>query len=464
MTLSRVVVLPMNVMRLTKNCCPSCIRIVTSTSGGPVGAGLAGSGAFSASGASGSFEVRLVARLEVGIAGELEVAARAVHFARLLEALADALLGVVLARLHLEERLQEVGLDDRVARDVEGADLVARALGDGNPQLDPARLLVAGVAEHLELGHADVRADVPVVAVVLDDLLGVLVELRFLVGALVADQRHDPHRKVDGVLKAAALAVLLHLALERAVANRLVADELDAADLDLRPLVHVEGQMHELRPARDVLDLVRDLRELEALLPQHVADDALDLADQPWIDERVEADLRARLLQLLVDLRDLDLLRAHVVDDLDALALLHVVDDELADHAVGEGIVARFDPEVVEEVGVPQPVEVLEDRLLGRLVVRHPDVLGGPALLQLDVVEVGLRLDDRGAALRLEAGAEGEDDRGGARRRLGPRRRTCCPQTEIGGNAGAACGSCAASGAAASASAATAHTRNIFGI
>ena len=56
-TLSRVVVFPTNVMRLTKNCCPSCIRIVTSTSGGPALSGLPsiGSGAFKAAGASGAF-------------------------------------------------------------------------------------------------------------------------------------------------------------------------------------------------------------------------------------------------------------------------------------------------------------------------------------------------------------------------------------------------------------------------
>ena len=53
-TLSRVVVLPMKVMRLTKNCLPSCIFIVTSTIGGPDGAGFGGSVDRSASGASGS--------------------------------------------------------------------------------------------------------------------------------------------------------------------------------------------------------------------------------------------------------------------------------------------------------------------------------------------------------------------------------------------------------------------------
>ena len=53
-TLSRVVVLPVNVMRLTKNCLPFLtIRIVTSTTGGLFPADC-GSGAASAAGAAGS--------------------------------------------------------------------------------------------------------------------------------------------------------------------------------------------------------------------------------------------------------------------------------------------------------------------------------------------------------------------------------------------------------------------------
>ena len=39
MTLSRVVVFPTKVMRLTKYCFPSCTRIVTSMVGGPGGFG-----------------------------------------------------------------------------------------------------------------------------------------------------------------------------------------------------------------------------------------------------------------------------------------------------------------------------------------------------------------------------------------------------------------------------------------
>ena len=116
-------------------------------------------------------------------------------------------------------------------------------------------------------------------------------------------------------------------------------------------------------------------------------------------------------LQLLVDLRHFDLLGADVVDDLDALPLLHVVGDELADHAVGEGVVLDVDPEVVEEVRVPQTMEVVEDGLLARIVVRDPDALGRPARFQLDVIQVGLRVDERRAALRLEAGRDQVDDR-----------------------------------------------------
>ena len=51
-TFSRVVVLPTNVIRLTKYCFPSRICIVTSTVCGPVAAALTPSPAFSAAGAS----------------------------------------------------------------------------------------------------------------------------------------------------------------------------------------------------------------------------------------------------------------------------------------------------------------------------------------------------------------------------------------------------------------------------
>ena len=81
-------------------------------------------------------------------------------------------------------------------------------------------------------------------------------------------------------VKRPALAVFLQLALERAVAHRLVADEIDLADFDLRTLFHHEGDVHQLRPALDFLDLVADVGELESLLPQHVADDAFHLANQ----------------------------------------------------------------------------------------------------------------------------------------------------------------------------------------
>src|SRR5439155_8379281 len=70
-----------------------------------------------------------------------------------------------------------------------------------------------------------------------------------------------------------------------------------------------------------------------------------------------------------------------------------------------EGVVAHVDPEVVEEVGRPQPLEVLEDDLFSAVVVRAPELLGRLAddVLELGVIEVGLEVDQRDVALRLEA-------------------------------------------------------------
>ncbi len=356
--------------------------------------------------------------LVVRKAGELVIAAGAVDFSRLFESFTNRLLAVVLAGYQLEERFQVVGLDHRVAGDVERADLVARTFRDRNPQLDPTGFLVVGILEHLQLRRADVGAQVAVVAIVGDDLLGVLVELGFLVGAAVADQPEQVGRKVEEVRELAAFFGVLQLTLQGGVADRLVTDEVERANLDLRPLVHVEREVDQFGAAGDFLDLGRDFGELEALLTQHVADDAGDLADQAGIDEGVEADLGVGVLQLLVDLGRLDLLGADVVDDLDALPLLHVVGHDLADRAVGELVVADVDEQVVEEVGVPEPVEVLEDDLLAVVVPGNPHALRRQAGLQLDVVDVGLGLDDRGVALGLEARGDEQDHRSAAGRWL----------------------------------------------
>ena len=114
-------------------------------------------------------------------------------------------------------------------------------------------------------------------------------------------------------------------------------------------------------------------------------------ADLAGIDEGVEPDRDALLLQLLFDLRLVDFLQTLVVDDLDPLALLHVVDDHLADDAVREAVILDADREVVEEVRRPQALEVFADDLLGRFVVRNPLVVGSrSAGTALDVVQVGV--------------------------------------------------------------------------
>ena len=176
------------------------------------------------------------------------------------------------------------------------------------------------VSQRADLGVADLRGDVAVVAVVGLDLFRVFFVLRFLVDAAAGDEREGPQ-----------LLRLLHLPLQRAVADRLVADEVDVADLVLRAVDDVERDVHRLGLTGHRLDLVRHLAVEIALFGQHAADDHLGAAQDAVVEERIHADGDVLLAQLLVDLRRLDLLAADVVDDLDPLALLHVVDDDLAE-------------------------------------------------------------------------------------------------------------------------------------
>ena len=140
--------------------------------------------------------------------------------------------------------------------------------------------------------------------------------------------------------------------------DRLVPDEFDLADPDLRPLVDVERHVHQLRTALDLLDLRLHLGELMPFRRVDLADGARDAPQQAGIDERVEPNLELLLFQLVVDLRLVDLVGADVVDDLDPLPLLHVVDHDLPDHAIGEAHVAHLGNQIVEEVRTPQPLEV----------------------------------------------------------------------------------------------------------
>ena len=162
---------------------------------------------------------------------------------------------------------------------------------------------------------------------------------------------------------------------------------------------------------------MRDLGVGEPLLRHHLVEHVLDAAQRVLVEEGVEPQLDPFFLQLLGNLRAVDVLRPLVVHDLDALALLHVVQHDLADDAVGEPVIGDFDGEVVEEVGPPQPLEVVHrDPLMG-VVPRHPDVLGRQAGAELDVIEVRFGLDDRGTALLCETGNDQVYDRPGIGRR-----------------------------------------------
>ncbi len=162
-TLSRVVLLPVNVMRLTKYCSPSVIRIVMFDRrlGGP-----------------GNRPLGRVLERHVGETGELEISSPAVELARFLEPLADILFRVPLPALQPEERLKKLAVDDLVAVERDLANPVAIPFGDWNAQLHPARFFVRRVLEGLDLGSPDAGLDVALLTIELLDLVGVLLELR----------------------------------------------------------------------------------------------------------------------------------------------------------------------------------------------------------------------------------------------------------------------------------------------
>jgi hypothetical protein len=273
--------------------------------------------------------LRVVRERILGRAREFEIAAGPVGLARLLEPLPDLLLVEPLAFFELEHGAQPLALHDGVAREVDRADPVPLALGDGNLQLHPARPAVLLVFQDAELRLADLRLHVPVLAVELLDLVGVFLELPFLERAALAHEEQPLVRPL----------VLLHLLRQRGVGDRGVAHEVDGPDADLGAFGDMEAEVDRLGRRTDRLDLRLHVGVLIALLGVEVADDAGDLLDEAGIDEGVERDPDPLLLQLVVDFRHLDFLRADVVDNLDALSLLHVVHDDLADHAVREHVV-----------------------------------------------------------------------------------------------------------------------------
>ncbi len=150
-----------------------------------------------------------VASDRLGISGELVITHRAIGFLGLLESFSNRLLAVPVALFQFEQRPEGIGLHDRVAFEGEVADAVAIAFNHRDAQLDPPRIAIGRVAEVLQLGRADLREDEAFLAILFDDPLGVFFEQVFLVGAAAGNPGPGP-----------AFLVLLHRALQRAVAER----------------------------------------------------------------------------------------------------------------------------------------------------------------------------------------------------------------------------------------------------
>ena len=315
----------------------------------------------------------------------LVVAQRAVQFPGRLKGFADVSLAVVLPRLQFLENLgHPERVDHVVAVEVDLADPVALTLLKRNAQPQAPALTVGRHLEILEIRLPHLGVDVSLVPVERHETVGVLLELRLLVGAPSRYPGEPP-----------ALLGVLHLAAQLAVAVRLVSDEGDFLDEHLRALVQMKRELHGLRPAGELRHLVIDLRELVPLVGEHEFHERLDPFEHPQVEERIDPDAQAVLLHRRFDVASIDLVRPLEGDDLHPLALFEVEDHPLADHAVRPRLVHHFNPEIVQKAGVPEPLEILADDPLGLRGIRHPLFLRRQAAVvrYLHVVEIRLGID-----------------------------------------------------------------------
>jgi hypothetical protein len=275
------------------------------------------------------------------------------------------------------EVLSDVGLlQDGQPLELELAHPVLRTLGDGDVDDHVLRRLLL-VRLAVEVGDArlpDPGRDVPVVEVEVLEPSPVAVRVVLVpaqplllgVGRLPAEPGQQ-----------ARLLQVLEPPAQLAVGEGRVAVEGDLRDPRLGAVRDHEGQL--LAGSAYALRLVLDGAERTALPGQHPTDDRLHAARLGHVIEGVDPDLRLALLELVLDAGRRQLLRAAVVDDLDALALRDAEDDDLA-----VGAVIGFELQVFEEARVPQPPEVLA----------QPPLVEGVAWLRLYVVEQRLGLQE----------------------------------------------------------------------
>ncbi len=211
----------------------------------------------------------------------------------------------------------------------------------------------------------------------------ILGKLGVLIGAAAADEAQEPARLVD-----------LHPLAQGAVADLVVAVEHHLANPDLRPLIDVERQMHQLRTAGHGLRRRRHGGKLIALFGVQGLDHARHAAHHGVIHRGIQPQVEAQFLQLALDVGDGHFLRARVINNLDAAPFFDQEHHLLADDTVRIDAVHDLDPHVVNKRRRKQPIEVRKQRRLGRRVVGHPRAARErPGRLRAHVVEVGLGRD-----------------------------------------------------------------------
>jgi len=286
---------------------------------------------------------------------------------------------------------------DQIALEVDGADREDRALVDGDREVH-----VLLVAREPELRRADLDVRVAAIPVVRADEQQVALERFLAIDARVVQEAQR------------VLATRRDRSAQLVVGDRVVADELNLADLDLGLLVDVEphvdlGLVHGL-------DLVIDRREVEALLDVEIRDLLAVLLHLADVDDRVELEIEHLI----------DLVEAHlaVARDEDLANGRLLFDRERQDNAAGWCDLG-LDIDVGEEAHLPHRAQILAE-------LRGVEQRAGLAE-ELHADRIVLDLAIAAELHALDGTALQRDTTGGHRRRRGRRRRRrLCPDDAHG--------------------------------
>ena len=315
-----------------------------------------------------------------------------IPIADLLHSFVDRLAVVGLSLLNSEGPLQSLCLEDFRPRDGERPEDVWLAFLDRDGDVHRIFFLFEGLRIRVlcnQVDHrlADLDVDVASVAIEGSEIVAILVPCLLGVDDLVAE--HVPETLLFRHLEnAAKLRVRKHL----------VPGKIDGGDFHLSAFIN--GVHHFPLARRNILNLEADMRRTESLGVVDLLDGRFDPSQLSHLQGHITRDFNPELVELVLEVRRLDLLVALEIDRRHERPLLD--HDEKGDRVVT--VILDLDPHLFEEPRVPQSTIAVRDILaVQRVLSLQPQVIRngvdrqGEAALDHDVT------DDR-VVLRSNAG------------------------------------------------------------